>query len=148
MQKNMENEHEKFTISQFGILIREDKCLILKDSKTGKWLFPGGRIEVGEEGEKAFRRELKEELGFDSFENLGVVDYDIAYTLKDNKPVCAIGNLIKNDNSDIILDSEHTEFRWVTLEESREYEFVWLKAQRMIKKAFRYKKLLEKNNEK
>lgn len=143
----MEREHEKFTISQFGILIRGGKCLILRDSVSGKWLFPGGRVEIGENGEEAFKRELNEEIGLDNFENLGVVDYDIAYTIKDNKPVCAIGNLIKNDSDEITLDSENIEFRWVTLEESKEYDFVWLNAQRMIEKAFSYKKLLEKNNE-
>ena len=50
-----------------GILIWNDKVLIGKrklDNKyhTGKWEFPGGKVEVGESHWDGIRREFKEEL--------------------------------------------------------------------------------------
>jgi len=110
----MKDNFERFMVSQVGVLIRDNKCLILKDSATKQWLLPGGRADVGEIGEVAFRREIKEEINLDVFENLGVVDYDIWYTAKENIPVCAIASLIKNNKDDIILSPEHLKFGWVS----------------------------------
>lgn len=141
----MEDNFERYMVSQVGVLIRGDECLILKDNKTGFWLLPGGRADIGETGEVAFKRELKEEIGFDSFENLGVVDYDIWYTANLNLPVCAIANLIRNDSDDIKLSSEHSEFKWVPLDRLGEDELFWPKAERMIRSGFKHKELLEKN---
>jgi len=52
-----------------AIIIRNNKVLLARRSKiedeSGKWSFPGGRVDKGELLEHALARELKEELGLD-----------------------------------------------------------------------------------
>ncbi|MFH2104697.1 MAG: NUDIX domain-containing protein [Parcubacteria group bacterium] len=149
----MPKNFEKFVVSQVAVLIRGDKCLILEFSDMpGRWGLPGGRLDVGEVGEQAFRREIKEELGLANFENLGVVDYETWHITKSTDmkmgtPLCGITNLIKNDEDEIKLSHEHSQFKWVTGDELEDYDFIWLAAARMLKKGFAYKKLLDQANE-
>lgn len=50
-----------------GIIFKNDQVLIARKAKgkslAGKWEFPGGKIQEGEDPEWALERELKEELG-------------------------------------------------------------------------------------
>ena len=50
-----------------GILIEDGKVLLSRRKKgshlEGKWEFPGGKAEAGEDPRAALRRELEEELG-------------------------------------------------------------------------------------
>jgi len=56
-----------------GIVIKEDKVLIIQRSKEEKgsnnvklrWVFPGGEIEKGESPEHAVIREVMEETGYE-----------------------------------------------------------------------------------
>jgi len=56
-----------------GIVIKEDKVLIIQRSKEEKgsnntklsWVFPGGEIEKGESPEQAVVREVMEETGYE-----------------------------------------------------------------------------------
>lgn len=43
----------------------EGKILIVKERRTGKWVFPGGQVEVGENLMDGLIREVKEESGID-----------------------------------------------------------------------------------
>jgi len=128
---------ERFWVSQGALLIRNNKCLILQDAiNPDKWMFPGGRIDIGEAGDVAFARELKEELGLEKFEWFGVVGYRILYTPDRHIPVCAIVNLIVNDDDEIKLSDEHAQYRWVGLEEIDKYKFVNPGATELIRKGF------------
>jgi 8-oxo-dGTP diphosphatase len=48
-------------------IIQDQKCLVAQRGPTmslaGKWEFPGGKVEPGEEPEVALVREIEEELG-------------------------------------------------------------------------------------
>ena len=128
---------EKYWISLAGVLIRDNKCLIMEPSNSpGKWDIPGGRIDIGENYNDALIRELKEEVGFVNVVVQGVVDYDIWYTEKRNLPICAIAHLISTEETDLILSHEHLSYEWVTREDLKKYTFVWPAAQRMIEKGF------------
>jgi 8-oxo-dGTP pyrophosphatase MutT (NUDIX family) len=137
----MLKEFQRFVISQVAILIRDNKCLILEDAAhPGKWILPGGRMDEGELSEPAFKREIKEEIGLESFTNLGIIDHDIWYPgrYQDNAGVCALAFLIENDNDEIKLSSEHLQARWINSAELDDYYFIWPNAKRMIKKGFDY----------
>jgi len=142
----MIKEFEYFQISQAGILIRDSKCLIAEFSNLpGSWDIPGGRLDKGEYSEPAFKREIKEELGLDNFEILGIVDYDIWYTSDKNIPVCGIASLIKNEKDEITLSDEHLKYKWITENEIDDYNFLWPNAKRMLKKGFERYKYLKQN---
>ena len=141
----MKDNFERFTISQAALIIRDNKCLILKDAKYPWWLLPGGRVDIGENKEIAFTRELQEELGVTDFKILGVADYDIWYGADTKKPVSAIVNLVDASQQEIKLSGEHSDYKWIAEEELEKYEFRWPKTIKMIKNGFKYKKLLEKN---
>ncbi len=127
----MNKEHEKFTVSQWGALIRNNKCLILRAVGNGYWELPGGRIEVDEldtsTAEEAFRREIKEELGFDEFQIVRPLGSMIGYTLKNHTPTCRIIYAIKNDAAELSISAEHEEYRWVGFEDLENYIFSPLK---------------------
>ncbi len=52
-----------------GLIVREGRLLVCQrrpsSSSPLKWEFPGGKVEQGELGADALRRELREELGID-----------------------------------------------------------------------------------
>lgn len=127
----MNKEHEKFTISQWGALVRDKKCLIIRASGYDYWELPGGRIEVGEldssTAEEAFRREIKEELGFDEFEITRPLGSMIGYTLGRYTPTCRLIYAIKNDKAEVKLSTEHEEFAWVGLEDLENFTYSPLK---------------------
>ena len=137
-----ENNFQNFQVSQVGVLIRGDKCLILKFALNSKrWGLPGGRVDAGEFSENAFKREIKEELDIDDFKIISVLDYDLHYTER-GTGICGIASLIENDNDKISLSYEHSQLKWVTKEELKDYDFIWPSAKRMLEKGFEYK---EKN---
>jgi 8-oxo-dGTP diphosphatase len=129
-------EHEKFTVSQKAILIRNGKCLIAEINKRpGIWDLPGGRINVGENKEEALRREIKEELGIDNFKILSAVHYDAWYTSM-GWPLCGIANMISSDE-EITLSVEHTNLAWINEKEIDNYKFIWPEMSEMIKRGFK-----------
>lgn len=52
-----------------GFIFKDDQVLIARKapgkSLAGKWEFPGGKIQEGEDPEQALKRELQEELGME-----------------------------------------------------------------------------------
>lgn len=145
---------EKFMLSQAAVLIRENKCLILEYEGTGrKWGLPGGRVDVGEGSwEEAFRREIKEEIALSNFEILGIADHDFwkitkdGITVKKGEHISAVVRLIKNDDDKVKLSNEHTQLKWIRENEINDYDFLWPRADKMIREGFAYKKLLDQKN--
>jgi len=50
-----------------GILVRDDKILLVRHEKNGKsyWLIPGGGVDFGETAGEALVREYREEVGLE-----------------------------------------------------------------------------------
>ena len=66
----------------YGVLVIDDKVLLIKKARgphTGKWDFPGGSIEFGEEPYETLQREFWEETGITSLK--GRIRDSISYTL-------------------------------------------------------------------
>jgi 8-oxo-dGTP diphosphatase len=138
-------EFEFFMIGQKAALVRDDKCLIVEmASNPGLWELPGGRINKRELREEALRREIKEELGLDSFDILGVADYEVFYHTKTDTPFCGTVHLIKNDSDGIILSDESLQYKWIAEKEIDEYDYLWKASSRFIKNGFKLYKFLNK----
>lgn len=58
-----EDADRDFTASAF--VIKDNQILLMKHSKLGMWLQPGGHIEKGETPDEAAKRETLEEIGFE-----------------------------------------------------------------------------------
>lgn len=129
-------EFATFTISQVGLLFRDNKCLILEFNPSKKWGFPGGRIDQGEEidQETAFRRELKEEMGWNNVVIGPIVDYD-TWFFEAGK--CGVIFYIETDEA-ITLSFEHSSYRFISEDEIDSYTYIWPNVARMIKKGFAY----------
>ena len=62
----MGNDIMKPSIAVDGVLIKEDKILLIRRKNEpfkGKWALPGGFVEYGETVEEAVLREFEEEVG-------------------------------------------------------------------------------------
>ncbi|UHA72754.1 NUDIX domain-containing protein [Paenibacillus sp. 481] len=74
---------EKYThLGVYGVVIMDGSVLLTKKARgphTGKWDFPGGRIEFGEEPFEALKREFLEETGLSGL--IGRIRTVLSYTL-------------------------------------------------------------------
>lgn len=104
---------------------KEGKFLVLQRSKIkypevgAKWDIAGGRIEAGEALFENLQREVKEETGLavDGVPRL-VTAQDI---IKKDKHIVRL-TYIGNANGDVVLSDEHSDFKWLSLEELKNLE--------------------------
>ncbi len=140
---------EKFVISQSALLFRDNKCLILQASVgttfSEKWGLPGGRIDEGEaeKGNEAFERELQEELGFENFITIGIVDFETWYN-EDGLARAAVVRYIQNDVDEVRLSDEHMQYSWITESEIDKFEYAWANMPKILKKGFEFHRKLKK----
>jgi mutator protein MutT len=97
------------------IFNNEGKILVVRRSNNtnwcaGCWAIVGGKIEKGEIPDEGMIREVQEETG------IKLDKYKLKKLIKDNNIIeyLYIG---KVENDFVELNNEHTEYRWVTIEE-------------------------------
>ena len=125
-----------------GIVVKEGKYLITKrnfqkKAFPGKWTVPGGGLEVTDyindapdtEGkhwynivEKVLRREIKEETGLD-IKNIGYVT-SLVYIRQDEIPCLIISLYAEPEQGEIKLCDALTEYKWIDLQEAKNYELI------------------------
>ncbi len=118
-------------VAVIGVIKQDDNILLLKRNaqrrtSPNKWQTPSGFMKEGESAEEAVIREIKEETSLDgTIERSGkvfeVIDewarWIIIPFLVSIKP---IGNRVI-----VVIDTkEHSEFRWVKIEEVSSFECV------------------------
>jgi 8-oxo-dGTP pyrophosphatase MutT (NUDIX family) len=128
----------------------EGKYLVMKrspDKKVhpGKWTVPGGGLEqadyinepytVGEAWyfvvERALLREIKEEVNVEIEKPLLLMD--LVFIRPDNVPVLTLSYYAKYKSGDVVLEEgDATEYRWVTVEEAKELDFIEGIAQEIV----------------
>jgi len=106
-------------VSVKGILCRNNKVLVLKTASRGNYELPGGRVDFGETIEEAFKREMKEELGF---ENVRMGKFINVWTfLHDRKEAhyhfMILDFEIFSDEKEIKISTEHTDYKWIDANE-------------------------------
>lgn len=137
----MENKylHE---VAITAIIVKDGKYLITRRSPNkkrfpGMWTVPGGKLETDDYVnspkdttdywynilEKVLRREIKEEVGLD-ITNISYVT-SLAAVHADGNPSLVISCVADYQSGEVILKPDETdEFRWVTLEEAKNYELI------------------------
>ena len=108
-----------------GLIEKDNKYLIAKrltgnELVVGKWEFPGGKVEEGEEESKAIEREIKEEfnLSIKALENLTCVIYEYPNKTVDIRLWKAT---VEGDNFSMD-ENDHDAYKWVTFEEIENYD--------------------------
>lgn len=94
---------------------------ITNKSNAGKWEFPGGKIEPGEEFYKALLREVKEETG------LTVNVKHVVGVTESETSKLRIATLIFEGNKEsdqISISEEHDTYSWVKPQELSTYDLV------------------------
>jgi len=99
-----------------GLILKKNKVLICQRAENYdhplKWEFPGGKILVDENVEKALIREINEELMIDIFEYK-----------KLNKKVHLYFYLITKFNKDL-MNTVHKQVKWIEIKELSNYDFL------------------------
>lgn len=118
---------QRFPEPTVGALIfnREDKVLLVKSDKWhGKYVVPGGHIELGERMEESLLREIEEETGLDVYDvRLALVQefiYDEAFHKR--RHFIFFDFVCRTDaaEDDVVLNFEAQAYTWVTLEKALE----------------------------
>lgn len=137
----MIDENKAHYVSVTGIIIREGKYLIAKRAGNLKafpnmWTVPGGKLELKDYKEKpkdtsqhwynilenVLRREIKEETGLE-VKNIKYLT-SMTFIRPDNIPGLIISLFADYDKEEIILSDELTDYKWVNLEEARNYNLI------------------------
>ena len=128
----LHNKEIEFDISKaifrpaiYGIVLDGKNILLVNVKDTGKYFFPGGGIELGEDMESALIREIKEETGVDAVveKNLTFTEtfayynpHDVYYQTYAFYYVCKpLTKEIVLDNPD--LEDQATEAYWLNLDD-------------------------------
>jgi ADP-ribose pyrophosphatase YjhB (NUDIX family) len=99
----------------FAVWAPDGRFLLVKRAKPGSgygtWSVPGGRVERGEEWESAARRELHEETGVTVRETVLLT---VTTTAGADAGWLTIWNMGRAGSRDVTLNSEGSEYEWVT----------------------------------
>jgi nucleoside triphosphatase len=101
-----------------GALIfnREGKLFLMKSHKwLGKYVMPGGHIELGETMHEALKREIMEETGMEIYDIrfINVQEHVYGEGFWKKKHFIFIDFACKTDSTQITLNSEAQEYVWV-----------------------------------
>ncbi|MEK7564814.1 MAG: NUDIX domain-containing protein [Patescibacteria group bacterium] len=95
--------------------------LMRSDSKwSGKYVVPGGHVELGEKLEEAVKREMKEETDLDvySIKALGIQECIFDPTFWKKKHFIFFDFYCKTNSTEVKLNNEGQDFIWVTPKKS------------------------------
>jgi ADP-ribose pyrophosphatase YjhB (NUDIX family) len=115
LRNKMPREIQRFDVGLKAFVMRRNELLVVRESATGLWELPGGRIDVGEEHvpqTEVLARELREELG----EGFRVAMGPLAATWIRRRPtdfVFLVGRLCRHVDGEPSLSHEHDGAGWV-----------------------------------
>ena len=108
-------------VAMKAVIVRDNKVLILREastyedgSNTGKYHFPGGRINPGEPFAEGLKREVREETGLEIeiIEPLYVGEWFPTIKGVPNH-IVAMFMICTAEDKPIVLSDEHDAYEWV-----------------------------------
>ena len=102
-----------------AVIFREGKVLCVQRPQNSKWEFPGGKVEHGEDGIHALKREILEELQLEieNIEFLMTVEHTYPdFHLVMHAYACEISS------GEPIL-TEHVDMKWLSVDELAELDW-------------------------
>jgi ADP-ribose pyrophosphatase YjhB (NUDIX family) len=126
----MAHIHELYDFTIAAVIVHDGKALLVKHPRYGKWLCPGGHVELNEDPEEALNREVEEETGLKATllkpkpdiqtagaKVLPLPNYmDVHEANAPHKHISLV-YYMRADSSDAKLSDEHEELRWVGKDE-------------------------------
>jgi 8-oxo-dGTP pyrophosphatase MutT (NUDIX family) len=129
-----EEADRDFTASAF-IVNNQNGVLLMKHSKLGKWIQPGGHIEESETPDETAKRETREETGLEieftekadinakETENLPKPFNTNLHPISENHKHCDFGFLAQPvEKGEATHSHEHNGTKWFTKQELKELE--------------------------
>ncbi|WP_226665219.1 NUDIX hydrolase [Metabacillus litoralis] len=116
--------HKNIILVVSTTIFKEGKILMIQESKPeafNKWNFPSGRIEYGEDIQKAALREVKEETGYD----VKLINTTGVYNFKShtNNQIILFHYSAELSGGSLSLErNEIKDYKWLKLEELLELE--------------------------
>lgn len=107
------------------ILNPDNKLLICRSTKwNGKYVIPGGHIELGEKMEDALIREVKEETALEIYDIqlLSLKESIYGKNFGDKRHFIFIDYLCRTDSSQVKLNDEFDSYQWISLTELNDYD--------------------------
>lgn len=130
------NIDKLFFVSKCVLLNEENKILILKrtnyknDGTENLWDLPGGSVDLDENVNLSIRREVREELNIE-IEEAEVFSIDSGKGIPTGQFIFVLFYSRKFDlKNGIKLSNEHSEFKWIPVNEIDDYKF-YLKDHRL-----------------
>ena len=105
-----------------------DKFLIIKRSKNeiaypGKWAFPGGKVEKGQDILQTLQREVKEEVGLE-IENYKRYLKDYTFVRPDDHNVVGFCFLVRAKSEAVQISPDFEDFKWITPQELSNFNHI------------------------
>jgi nucleoside triphosphatase len=116
-------DEQRYPEPTVGALVfnREGKLLLMKSHKwRGRWVVPGGHIELGERMEDAPRREVKEQTNLEIYDIEFICFQEFIYDERfwTRSHFIFFDYACRTDAADVKLNEEAEEYVWVTLDEA------------------------------
>ena len=118
----------KHTIPVTGIIENNGKFLFIRRSRLstnmpGKWVFPGGKCEKGEDVIEALYRELKEETGLSFTNDIAFLSSYQFLRKEDQSSSEGLVFLVRSQDRNIKKDFSGEEYKWINPEDICDYKF-------------------------
>jgi len=105
-----------------------DKFLIVKRHKNeiafpGKWAFPGGKVEKGQNVLETLKKEIMEEVGLEIEDSKKFIK-DYTFIRPDNHNVVGLCFEVIAKTEDVTISEDAEDFKWITPEELLDFDYI------------------------
>ena len=116
------------TVPVTAAIEKGGKFLLVKRSEAdanfpGKWMFPGGKVEKGEDALQGLLREIKEETGLDVQDKAAMIR-TYYFTRSDGSNALGFNFVLQWKAGDVVLEDGLTDYRWILPEEIVKYDTI------------------------